>query len=124
MHSILAQALAEFDVHAELARAAAADVVIGGHKVAGSSQRRRRGALLQHGGVLLSQSEHTPQLPGIRELAGRVPDVAEFSDVLARVWARESGWAVAPSSWGRWELERRGSLVAEKYLRPDWNEKR
>lgn len=46
------------------------DILIDGRKVVGSAQRRRSGAVLQHGSILLSQSPTTPELPGIKELAG------------------------------------------------------
>jgi lipoate-protein ligase A len=44
------------------------DLVAGEFKIAGSAQRRWRGAVLQHGSVLLGQSEFAPELPGIAEL--------------------------------------------------------
>lgn len=43
-------------------------------KIAGSAQRRRRDALLQHGSVLLDQSCHAPELPGILQMAQRPCD--------------------------------------------------
>ena len=47
------------------------DLLIGGAKVLGSAQRRRKTAVLQHGGLLLAQSAHAPELAGIAELTGR-----------------------------------------------------
>lgn len=44
------------------------DIVIGSHKIVGSAQRRRQGAVLQHGSILLKQSEFAPEFPGIEEL--------------------------------------------------------
>ncbi|MDX1927408.1 MAG: hypothetical protein SFV81_12880 [Pirellulaceae bacterium] len=44
------------------------DVVVGEHKVMGSAQRRSKGALLQHGSMLIAQSEHAPSLEGLQEL--------------------------------------------------------
>src|SRR5436190_10963274 len=38
------------------------DLILGGHKIGGSAQRKQRGALMQHGGILLAQSSHTPEL--------------------------------------------------------------
>ncbi len=51
-------------------RGDARDIVLGPHKIMGSAQRRRRGAVLQHGALLLSRSEHAPEFPGLAELAG------------------------------------------------------
>ena len=43
------------------------------HKICGSAQRKHRGAVLQHGGVLLSQSPHAPELPGLLQLGATPP---------------------------------------------------
>ena len=44
------------------------DVIVGESKVMGSAQRRYKGALLQHGSLLLKQSQHAPSLLGLDEL--------------------------------------------------------
>jgi lipoate-protein ligase A len=41
------------------------DLIVGSHKVLGSAQRRRKGAVLQHGSLLLSESEFASGLPGL-----------------------------------------------------------
>jgi lipoate-protein ligase A len=56
------------------------DIVIGGFKVAGSAQRRRAGAVLQHGSVLLAGSDRTPELRGIRNVAGVTLGPREWSE--------------------------------------------
>jgi len=74
------------------------DVLLGGSKIAGSAQRRRRGAVLQHGSLLLRRSPAAPELPGLEELAQRVPAPDELAEVwLAKLaeglrlrWRRES----------------------------------
>ncbi|SFH61593.1 lipoate--protein ligase family protein [Planctomicrobium piriforme] len=53
------------------ARGDARDIICGAHKIVGSAQRRRQGAVLQHGSILLRQSEFAPEFPGIFELAGQ-----------------------------------------------------
>ena len=50
-------------------REAAPDLVVQDHKILGSAQRRRRGAVLQHGSLLLRASGHTPEIPGLCDLA-------------------------------------------------------
>jgi len=45
------------------------DLVVGSHKVLGSAQRRRKGAVLQHGSLLLKESEFASGLPGLLDLA-------------------------------------------------------
>jgi lipoate-protein ligase A len=45
------------------------DIVLKGFKIVGSAQRRRYGAILQHGSILLRQSDRTPELPGLSDLS-------------------------------------------------------
>jgi len=47
------------------------DLVCGSHKIVGSAQRRRQGTILQHGSILLKQSEWASEFPGIEELTGQ-----------------------------------------------------
>ncbi|WP_437192879.1 lipoate--protein ligase family protein [Planctomicrobium sp. SH527] len=47
------------------------DIVMGSHKIVGSAQRRRQGVVLQHGSILLRQSEFAPEFPGVYELSGK-----------------------------------------------------
>lgn len=58
------------------------DIVIGGFKVAGSAQRRRAGAVLQHGSLLLDLSDRTPELRGVRTVAGITLGRRQWSDQL------------------------------------------
>jgi lipoate-protein ligase A len=58
------------------------DIVISGFKVVGSAQRRRAGAVLQHGSLLLDRSDRTPELRGVRNVAGIELGPREWSDQL------------------------------------------
>jgi lipoate-protein ligase A len=49
------------------ARRAAGDVIIGSQKIAGSAQRRWRGAVLQHGGILLTASPAAEGFAGLND---------------------------------------------------------
>jgi lipoyl(octanoyl) transferase len=60
------------------------DIVIDGFKVAGSAQRRRAGAVLQHGSLLLDLSDRTPELRGVRTVAGITLGLREWSDQLLK----------------------------------------
>ncbi|MSR80605.1 MAG: lipoate--protein ligase family protein [Gemmataceae bacterium] len=51
----------------------AGDLIVGGHKVMGSAQRKRKGAVLQHGGLLLRQSELEKRLSGLADLVPNLP---------------------------------------------------
>lgn len=67
-------------------RRSAGDVVVGEQKVLGSAQRRSSGALLQHGSLLMSMSEHAPSLLGVQDLiptAGKMmADLRIFSEEM------------------------------------------
>ncbi|MDX2035417.1 MAG: biotin/lipoate A/B protein ligase family protein [Isosphaeraceae bacterium] len=60
------------------------DILLHGHKIIGSAQRRRLGAVLQHGSILLSAAQRTPELPGIREITGVEQDLSIWSARIAR----------------------------------------
>jgi lipoate-protein ligase A len=138
-HRVVRDALAEFGIRASLCQAGEerklgevlcflhhtpGDVILEGAKVVGSAQRKGHGALLQHGGILLGQSDHTPELPGIAELTGRGIAPAALGEVLARLVAREAGWALEPGEWTEGELEFAAALAAERYGSAGWNERR
>lgn len=57
-------------------------VADGRFKICGSAQRKLRGSVLQHGSVLLSQSQHAPELPGIEDLTNK----AITADKLSELW--------------------------------------
>jgi lipoate-protein ligase A len=138
-HGVLAEILAEFGVSVRLCRAeeerklgavlcflhhTPGDLLLGSAKVAGSAQRKSHGALLQHGGILLGQSPHTPALPGIRELAGVQIPPLDLAHALCQGLARVTGWEIRPGDWSPREHERREDLRASRYLEPAWNERR
>jgi lipoate-protein ligase A len=100
------------------------DLLLGGHKVAGSAQRKRRGALLQHGGVLLAQSEYTPELPGLAELTGRAMSADEARTRLLEVLRTEAGWRIEPGDWSAAEEASVPGRVAARYGSAAWNSKR
>jgi lipoate-protein ligase A len=101
------------------------DVLLGGHKVVGSAQRKRQGALLQHGSVLLARSEHTPELPGLREIAGYVTaDPTPLERAVTREFRAATGWRLEPAEWGPAEAVRSDELARARYLSDSWNAKR
>jgi lipoyl(octanoyl) transferase len=139
MHRIIAGALSRSGVAARLhvpndgrpfdgflcfQHVTSGDLLVGPSKVVGSAQRRRGGAILQHGGVLLAASSHTPQLPGLRELCGRVLADHDLCEALAEEWTADTGWPLEPGDWTAGERDRWARLAREKYGRPEWNAKR
>ena len=74
------------------ARAADEDVICDGHKVLGSAQRRRRGAILQHGSLLLHQSPHAPEFPGLLDLVAGLTLPDDFPQTMAKAIAESLEW--------------------------------
>jgi lipoate-protein ligase A len=138
-HAVLAAALAEFGVEARLHEPApdespftgflcfqhftCGDLMVGGFKVAGSAQRRQKGGLLQHGGLLLAASPHTPGLPGLRELTGTVPDPTSLIRAIVRHFHDRTG-AVDPGGWTEAERANVPELVRSRYGSDAWNRRR
>lgn len=96
------------------------DVLVGGEKIAGSAQRRCRGAVLQHGSVLFARSEAAPELPGLKELSGRMISVEEIQQAWLDKLSRALNLA-----WRRGELSeecrrRAAALATEKYASRAW----
>ncbi len=101
-----------------------ADLRIGQHKVVGSAQRRPHGATLQHGSILLRQSEYTPQLPGLADLAKKPLSINEARDAILSEFTRVTNWFPEPAEWTTKENEEIQRLIETKYGTTDWNEKR
>jgi lipoate-protein ligase A len=103
---------------------AAGDLLLGSAKVAGSAQRRHRGDLLQHGSMLMARSPHTPALPGIRELTGRLLGVEEVCAAVQHAFQEQTGWRLEASDWTEAERARAAELLQSKYGQESWNAKR
>ena len=99
----------------------AGDLLCGGRKVAGSAQRKSRGALLQHGGILLRQSEHAPELPGLAELAGLRITTEVLAGRIAARFAADFGWDFRPTAEPDDELT---EAARAKFASAEWAEKR
>src|SRR5262245_32463064 len=139
-HGVLAAALAEFGALARpheprddeprftgllcFQHFTRGDLMVRGFKVAGSAQRRQKGGLLQHGGLLLAASPHTPRLPGLRELTGVRPDPVDLIGAIVRHFQEQSGAALEQGEWT--EAERAGvvELVRSRYGADVWNRRR
>ena len=99
------------------------DLLCGGAKVVGSAQRKQRGAMLQHGGILLRRSEHSPQLAGLAELADVHLSAGRVAEVVAERFAADTGWILEASDWTADERAAR-TEAADKYRSAAWNERR
>lgn len=105
-------------------RRARGDVLLGDAKIAGSAQRRHYGAVLQHGSILLLRSPHTPHLPGIGELSGRVLSTPELIMAWTPALARRLNVALEPSERSQAEEDTARCLEAAKFGHPEWTERR
>jgi lipoate-protein ligase A len=139
MHAILAAALSDLGVTARLCEPtgaehsaaflcflhfSAGDLLVASAKVVGSAQRKQRRALLQHGALLLAASPHTPSLPGVLELTGKLLPAGEMMNTVVRRFGRDTGWSVMPSQWTASERRQIQELVQQKYTQSGWNHKR
>jgi len=102
----------------------AGDVEVGGAKVVGSAQRKHHGAVLQHGGILLAQSPHTPTLPGIQELTGRELTAAQVVEAMLEVFAEASDACLVEQPLSGRDQEKLDDLKNNKYASIAWNCKR
>jgi lipoate-protein ligase A len=144
MHTILMAALSRLGIAVHAVAAAeshklgevlcfldqtAGDLLADGHKVVGSAQRKRQGALLQHGAILLSQSDHTPALPGLRELAGLHAGLhdrggADLEKAVLESFKADTSWPLQEDNWSTADMERLEKLAVTRYSDPSWNCKR
>jgi len=96
------------------------DIVTRGIKIVGSAQRRRAGAILQHGSVMLAHSWHTPELPGVCDVADVHAEPREWSGrLLARI-PEALGLHPVANGVPNEVLERAAELERTVYRSPDW----
>jgi len=138
MHQVIGDALRGFGVCARLHDGAEVkkgpvlcfldhtpgDVLLHESKIVGSAQRRRHGALLQHGAILLERSPATPELQGIRELAGVAITPADCIASVRETFAEDTGWELREEGWTESERSDVERMIAEKYDGPAWTNKR
>jgi lipoate-protein ligase A len=100
------------------------DVIVNTVKVVGSAQRRRPSAVLQHGSILLGQSQHTPELLGLSELGITGISSAEWAHHLRIAIAESLGCEMVPDEVSENESEHAARLAAEHYRNRDWTARR
>jgi lipoate-protein ligase A len=124
----LCESPAKVAAHAEpflcFARRASGDVLLGGSKICGSAQRRGRGAVVQHGSVLLAQSDAAPQLPGIAELAGVRLKPAQLIATWQPRLAARAGLDLAAGKLDTAADRQVRTLALEKYDMQRWTQRR
>jgi lipoate-protein ligase A len=104
----------------------AEDLVSIGVKIVGSAQRRRAGAVLQHGSVLLTGSEVTPELAGVTDLLAKADAESPvgWSASIVRAIANALDLTVEPSEIPEQVQHRALALEASIYTNPAWTGRR
>ena len=138
-HETLVETLAERSVVCHLHRAedglvdepflcfqrrATGDVIHGKFKIGGSAQRRWKNAVMQHGSVLLAQSSHAPELPGLRDLAEFSETVTAFTKSWLEKLTSRLNIDVQESCLTDKELEGASRLRQEKFANNAWTMRR
>lgn len=143
VHEAIGQALREQQIETELyqsvgavpkaspadpflcfSRRAIGDIICAGAKVGGSAQRRLKNSLIQHGSLLLSQSQFAPELPGLKELSGIEVDVEKLQRRLVDLLSEALGFEFVSSGLSAKEAQRAAAIEAEKFAATAWLEKR
>ena len=79
---------------------------------------------MQHGGILLACSPHTPNLPGIRELTGQDLDVRKTCQAIQRYFMAEMRWNLVAEECTSQERQRIEEVTLTKYRKAAWNDRR
>ncbi len=96
------------------------DLVLDGFKVCGSAQRRDRRALLQHGSILLRQSSHAPELPGVADLCATPIDERQLGLAFVEGIARRLGKLPEAVTRSDMEAPRENDWVKKRFGHPAW----
>jgi len=140
-HKGLIAVLAKLGVHASLCvdeadlkpadqpflcfqRRARGDVLLGSAKICGSAQRRRKGAIVQHGSLLLAASPHAPELPGIRQLAGKRIEPESLVEPWSGEFAERLGLELSAGGLTNLEQDAVRTITLEKYDSVRWTNRR
>lgn len=105
-------------------RRANGDVILNGHKVMGSAQRRNKSGMMQHGSLLLQQSDSAPELPGIAEISGQTLTVDEIVNCWSKLLADGFSERFHEDMFAAEEVARIKSLADEKYRAASWTLRR
>lgn len=100
------------------------DLIIKQHKIVGSAQRKKKRSVIQHGGILLAQSIHTPSLPGILELSGKMLCPEKLRETIVNECRHALGWIFNTSGWSPEEQTKIQYFVKHRFDNADWNNKR
>jgi lipoyl(octanoyl) transferase len=102
----------------------AGDLLSVGNKIVGSAQRKFRQALMQHGSILLRQSEFTPELPGLHEITGLKISRADLQAAVTWRFLEDTKISTLTCDWTTEEASWIDRLVIDRYATTAWNQRR
>ncbi|TVS20031.1 MAG: hypothetical protein EA424_06100, partial [Planctomycetaceae bacterium] len=88
-----------------------ADILLEDHKIVVSTQRRRRFGLLQHGSILLGNTQYSPELAGMEDISGESIVPWELAQQWSQRLADRLCWR-----WERGGLDERILQLARQWL--------
>ncbi len=100
------------------------DVVLGNFKIAGSAQRRLKNAVLQHGSILIGQSQFAPELPGIDDLCGVETNIDFLADELTQFVCCRLNLGAEVSELQPREKESAREIQCKRFASDLWNHNR
>ena len=105
-------------------RRSSGDVLLHDAKIIGSAQRRNKTHVLQHGSILLRQSEFSPELPGILELVDvDLTSLSWVKDWLEKLTLRLQ-CQLTKHSLSHDQLKVAHKIEIDRFLNPNWLHKR
>lgn len=105
-------------------RRAVGDIICDGAKVGGSAQRRLKNALIQHGSLLLSQTDVSPELPGLKEKSGVEVDVDFLTTEITKRLSSVLDLKLSRGEISDSELKRADEIAQEKFASEKWTTRR
>lgn len=137
IHATLVECLQSMNVDCELhsgamsdsaflcfQRRSSGDITLNDQKIMGSAQRRTKHGMLQHGSLLLRQSNAAPELPGIAEIAGSNLTCEEITNCWAKLLADGFSARFHEDMFAADEVDEIKSLANEKYRAEKWTFRR
>jgi len=105
-------------------RRTAEDLIVSGYKVLGSAQRKSRTAVLQHGSLLMQNSQFAPQLPGVSNLLSMPLAVDQLIPKIAGHLSERLGVEWREDDLSEQEKSAAEKISSERFSRSAWTGRR
>ena len=100
------------------------DLIVSGYKVLGSAQRKSRTAVLQHGSLLIHNSQFAPQLPGISDLLSMPMAVDQLISRIVDHLCERLGVDWREDDLSEQEKSAAKKISSERFSRSAWTGRR